>query len=81
MAEWFAEDCKSLYAGSIPTSASKVVMKIGIIGNGFVGKATKNGFSKNTQVFTVDPKLKTTISQLIEFKPSFIFVRSDANEF
>ena len=77
MAEWqsgYAEDCKSLYAGSIPTSASKVVMKIGIIGNGFVGKATKNGFSKNTQVFTVDPKLKTTISQLIEFKPSFIFV-------
>ena len=53
LAEWqsgYAEDCKSLYAGSIPTSASKVVMKIGIIGNGFVGKATKNGFSKNTQV-------------------------------
>ena len=48
--------------------------KIGIIGYGFVGKATAKGFSLNTELFIVDPILGTSISDLKEFKPEYIFV-------
>ena len=49
-------------------------LKIGIIGHGFVGKATDCGFSKNTKKFIVDPKNGTNIDQLAEFDPELIFV-------
>ena len=49
-------------------------LKIGIIGHGFVGKATDCGFSKNTYKFIVDPKNGTNIDQLAEFDPELIFV-------
>ena len=49
-------------------------LKIGIIGHGFVGKATDCGFSKNTNKFIVDPKNGTNIDQLAEFDPELIFV-------
>ena len=49
-------------------------MKIGIIGHGFVGKATDWGFDKNVEKFIVDPIYETNISDLVEFKPSIIFV-------
>ena len=49
-------------------------LKIGIIGHGFVGKATDCGFSKNTNKFIVDPKNGTNIDQLAEFNPELIFV-------
>ena len=49
-------------------------LKIGIIGHGFVGKATDWGFHKNTEKFIVDPKIGTTIDQLFEFNPELIFV-------
>tara|TARA_Y100001958_G_C21198103_1_gene525129 strand:- start:275 stop:1129 length:855 start_codon:yes stop_codon:yes gene_type:complete len=48
--------------------------KIGIVGYGFVGKATAKGFSKNTDLFMVDPLLGTNLSDLKEFTPEFIFI-------
>ncbi|MFL2699668.1 MAG: hypothetical protein ACJ0FI_02845 [Gammaproteobacteria bacterium] len=49
-------------------------MKIAIIGHGFVGKALKNGLKENTEVFIVDPKLKTSIQDLKSFDPEVIFI-------
>ncbi len=49
-------------------------LKIGIVGHGFVGKATDWGFSENTNKFIVDPKNGTNIDQLAEFNPELIFV-------
>ena len=40
----------------------------------FVGKATAKGFSKNTELFVVDPLLGTNLSDLKEFMPEFIFL-------
>ena len=56
-------------------------MKIGIIGHGFVGKATDWGFDKNVEKFIVDPIYETNISDLVEFKPCFNFLRSYKNHF
>ena len=36
-------------------------VKIGIVGYGFVGKATDSGFCRNVEKFIVDPKINTTI--------------------
>ena len=49
-------------------------VKVGIVGYGFVGKATAKGFSKNTELFVVDPLLGTNLSDLKEFMPEFIFL-------
>jgi UDPglucose 6-dehydrogenase len=49
-------------------------VKIGIVGHGFVGKATDNGFEKNVEKFRVDPKLGTSINELAEFKPKLVFI-------
>tara|TARA_B100000609_G_C17169833_1_gene410989 strand:+ start:363 stop:1226 length:864 start_codon:yes stop_codon:yes gene_type:complete len=49
-------------------------VKIGIIGHGFVGRATDWGFNKNTDKFIVDPKYGTSIEDLSNFKPSLVFV-------
>ena len=49
-------------------------LKIGIIGHGFVGKATDSGFNIDVEKFIVDPKYKTTIEDLKEFSPNVIFV-------
>lgn len=48
--------------------------KIAIIGYGFVGKATADGFSNNTELLLIDPKLGTSIDQLKNFNPEFTFV-------
>ncbi|MDA9705180.1 hypothetical protein N9V57_04020 [SAR86 cluster bacterium] len=48
--------------------------KIAIVGHGFVGKATEFGFSKNSKLFIVDPKVNTSISDIKDFSPDFIFV-------
>lgn len=50
------------------------ILKIGIVGFGFVGKATDWGFSQNTEKFIVDPKLGTDIDQLSKFNPQIIFI-------
>ena len=49
-------------------------LKIGIVGYGFVGKATDWGFNRNVCKFIVDPKKGTNIDQLAEFDPNLIFV-------
>lgn len=49
-------------------------LKIGIVGHGFVGKATDYGFSVKTEKFIVDPLINTNIQQLSEFNPKIIFV-------
>ena len=49
-------------------------MKIAIIGHGFVGKALKNGLKDNTDLFIVDPVLKTKIQDLKNFKPDIVFI-------
>ena len=49
-------------------------MKIGIIGYGFVGQALSEGLKENVEVLKIDPKLKTTISDLKELKPEVIFI-------
>lgn len=49
-------------------------LKLGIVGYGFVGKATEHGFSINTKTFIADPKVNTNIDDLSEFMPEIIFV-------
>lgn len=49
-------------------------LKLGVIGHGFVGKATDWGFNKKVEKFIVDPKYSTDINQLAEFRPNLIFV-------
>ena len=50
------------------------IMKIGIIGYGFVGKALAAGLTEDVDVFKVDPLLNTTIHNLIDFNPDAIFI-------
>lgn len=50
------------------------MMKIAIIGHGFVGKALKNALNESVDVFIVDPILQTNIKDLDQFNPEFIFV-------
>jgi nucleotide sugar dehydrogenase len=49
-------------------------IKIGIIGHGFVGKATEDGFSINSEKKIIDPKYGSNISELDSFNPDFIFI-------
>ena len=49
-------------------------IRLGIVGHGFVGKAVDEGFRKNVEKFIVDPIYKTSIENLVEFNPDFIFV-------
>lgn len=49
-------------------------LKIGIVGHGFVGKATDWGFNKNVEKFIVDPLLDTTIKDLKSFQPKIVFI-------
>lgn len=49
-------------------------LRLGIIGHGFVGKATDNGFSKNVKKFIVDPIYSTNIDDLVEFSPELVFI-------
>lgn len=49
-------------------------LKLGIVGYGFVGKATDWGFNKRIEKFIVDPLLGTTIEELKDFKPDLVFI-------
>ena len=49
-------------------------LKMGIVGHGFVGKATDWGFNKNVDKTIVDPIYKTTLNDLSDFSPDIIFV-------
>jgi len=50
------------------------IMKIGIIGLGFVGKALLNGLGDEVEVIKIDPKLNTNIEDLLEFNPEIVFL-------
>ena len=49
-------------------------LKLGIVGHGFVGKATDWGFNKSVSKFIVDPLLDTNIEDLKEFEPEIVFI-------
>ena len=49
-------------------------LKLGIVGHGFVGKATDWGFNKRLNKFIVDPLLGTSIKDLKEFEPEIVFI-------
>ena len=50
------------------------IMKIGIIGFGFVGKALRNGLKENVASIEIDPKLNTNIEDLKNHKPELVFI-------
>ena len=50
------------------------IMKIGIVGYGFVGKALANGLRNNVQTCLIDPKLETSVGDLVDFNPDAIFL-------
>ena len=49
-------------------------LKLGIIGHGFVGKATDWGFNRRVNKFIVDPILDTNIADLKDFEPEIVFI-------
>tara|TARA_Y100001970_G_C14165971_1_gene821325 strand:- start:17 stop:880 length:864 start_codon:yes stop_codon:yes gene_type:complete len=49
-------------------------LKLGIVGHGFVGKATDWGFNRRVEKFIVDPKYNTDIDELEKFDPKLTFV-------
>ena len=49
-------------------------MKVGIIGYGFVGKALENGIDDSVSTLNIDPKLNTSIKDLVPFQPNIIFI-------
>tara|TARA_B100000900_G_C20492868_1_gene680321 strand:+ start:246 stop:1109 length:864 start_codon:yes stop_codon:yes gene_type:complete len=49
-------------------------IKIGIVGHGFVGKATDWGFNTRVEKFIVDPLYKTNIKDLKNFNPEIVFI-------
>lgn len=49
-------------------------MKLAIVGKGFVGGAVDFGFDKDVTKFIVDPKLGTSIDELVSFEPDVTFV-------
>ena len=52
-----------------------MTLRLGIIGHGFVGKATDSGFQKrDVKKFIVDPVYDTTVNDLENFLPDFIFI-------
>ncbi len=49
-------------------------LKLGIVGHGFVGKATDWGFNNRVTKFIVDPVHNTSVSDLEDFKPEIVFI-------
>ena len=49
-------------------------LKLAIVGFGFVGKATDQGFNKSVIKYIVDPLLDTSISDLKDFQPEIVFI-------
>ena len=52
------------------------MLKIAVIGCGFVGKAVISGFTKDVECYSVDPMLNTSIDSMYKsgFNPDLIFV-------
>lgn len=53
---------------------NKKNLKLGIVGYGFVGKATDYGFSRDVEKYIVDPLIGTNIQGLKSFGPEIVFV-------
>ena len=51
-----------------------IIMKVGIIGFGFVGKALRNGIKGEVDCIEIDPKLNTNITDLKNHKPQIVFI-------
>ena len=49
-------------------------LKLGIVGHGFVGKATDWGFNKRVDKYIVDPRHNTVVKDLKAFKPDMVFI-------
>ena len=49
-------------------------LKLAIVGYGFVGKATDQGFNKRVTKYIVDPLLGTSIAELKDFEPEIVFI-------
>ena len=49
-------------------------LRLGIVGHGFVGKATDWGFNRRVEKFIVDPLQHTTIKDLKDFNPEIVFI-------
>lgn len=51
------------------------ILKLGIVGNGFVGGSVAYGFVKNVNQIIVDPQFNnTTLKECVEQEPSIIFI-------
>ena len=50
------------------------IMKIGIVGFGFVGKALKNGLRDNVDCIEIDPNLGTNLDDLKSHRPNIVFI-------
>jgi nucleotide sugar dehydrogenase len=50
------------------------IMKVGIVGFGFVGRALKNGLKDNVDCVEIDPKLGTNLDDLKNYEPSIVFI-------
>ena len=50
------------------------IMKVGIVGFGFVGKALRNSLKDNIDCIEIDPKLSTDINDLKNYKPDIVFI-------
>lgn len=49
-------------------------IRLGIVGHGFVGKATDWGFNKRVEKFIVDPRYDTSVKDLKSFGPDIVFI-------
>lgn len=69
---------KSKTNGAVPTDVSDEEVgkfRLAIVGHGFVGQAVDYAFTHpQLTKFYVDPKLNTTIDDLIEWNPQMVFV-------
>ena len=50
------------------------IMKVGIVGFGFVGKALKNGLKDNVDCVEIDPILGTDLNDLKSHEPRIVFI-------
>ena len=53
---------------------TRMKLRLGIVGHGFVGKAVDFGFCRNAEKFVVDPLLGTKVSDLLQHDPSIVFI-------
>ena len=66
---------KNVSKPAVPVTDEANKVRIGIVGHGFVGQAVDFAFTHhNVTQFHVDPKYDTTLDDLIEWGPHFVFV-------